>query len=101
MLLTPRIVRGHELKQQDIDPVYIGSQQNLGLTGPPPLIGAPTGGTGVAPVTPAPAPPGGVTGQPAPGPGVTGTLPQPGILPQTPAPAPAPTQQPPAPQPEA
>jgi type II secretory pathway component GspD/PulD (secretin) len=101
MLLTPRIVRGHELKQQDIDPVYIGSQQNLGLTGPPPLIGAPTGGTGVAPVTPAPAPPGGVTGQPAPGPGVTGTLPQPGVLPQTPAPAPAPTQQPPAPQPEA
>jgi hypothetical protein len=34
MLLTPRIVRGHDLKQQDIDPVYIGSQQNLGLSGP-------------------------------------------------------------------
>ena len=53
MLLTPRIVRGHDLKQQDINPVYIGSQQNLGLTGPPPLIGAPEPG-GAAPAPPAP-----------------------------------------------
>ena len=41
MLLTPRIVRTHELTQEDVNPVYIGSQQNLGLTGPPPLIAAP------------------------------------------------------------
>ena len=41
ILMTPRIVRGHELTQQDVNPVYIGSQQNLGLSGPPPLIAAP------------------------------------------------------------
>ncbi len=100
MLLTPRIVRGHDLKQQDIDPVYIGSQQNLGLTGPPPLIGAPEPG-GAAPAPPAPQ---GAPGQPAPAPGATGTLPQPGVVPQTP-PAPSTTPplppQPPPPQPEA
>jgi len=99
MLLTPRIVRGHDLKQQDIDPVYIGSQQNLGLTGPPPLIGAPDSG-GAAPAPPAPQ---AVPGQLAPAPGASGTLSQPGVVPQTPpagAPAPAPAQ-PPTPQPEA
>ncbi len=41
MLLTPRLVRTHELTQQDVSPIYIGSQQNLGLGGPPPLIAAP------------------------------------------------------------
>jgi general secretion pathway protein D len=99
MLLTPRIVRGHELTQQDVDPVYIGSQQNLGLTGPPPLISAPDSG-GAAPAPPAPQ---GAPGQLAPAPGATGTLPQPGVVPQTPpagVPAPTPAQ-PPTPQPEA
>ena len=43
MLLTPHIVRTHELRQQDVNPIYIGTQQNLGLGGPPPLI-APPGG---------------------------------------------------------
>ncbi len=43
MLLTPHIVRTHELRQQDVNPIYIGTQQNLGLGGPPPLI-APQGG---------------------------------------------------------
>ena len=38
MLLTPRIVRAHQLTQQDVSPIHIGTQQNLGLTGPPPLI---------------------------------------------------------------
>ncbi len=38
MLLTPRIVRTHELTQEDVSPIHIGTQQNLGLTGPPPLI---------------------------------------------------------------
>ena len=97
MLLTPRIVRGHDLKQQDIDPVYIGSQQNLGLSGPPPLIGGPE--PGAAPAPPAPQ---GAPVQPAPG--ATGTLPQPGVVPQTPrAPSTTPPlpPQPPPPQPEA
>jgi type II secretory pathway component GspD/PulD (secretin) len=96
MLLTPRIVRGHELTQQDVDPVYIGSQQHLGLTGPPPLIAAPE----TAPGTPAPAepvpPPNGQSNAP-PGPSFPPgtTLSQPGILPQTPPP---PAPQPPPPQ---
>ena len=41
MLLTPRIIRSHELTQADLSPIFIGSQGNLGLTGPPPLIAAP------------------------------------------------------------
>jgi len=38
MLLTPRIVRTHELTQADVNPIYVGTQQNLGLVGPPPII---------------------------------------------------------------
>ena len=41
MLLTPRIVRTHELTDEDLAPIYIGTQQNIGLSGPPPLIAAP------------------------------------------------------------
>ena len=41
MLLTPRIVRTQELTVQDVSPIFIGSQQSLGLGGPPPLIAAP------------------------------------------------------------
>ncbi|MBI3048344.1 MAG: hypothetical protein HYY76_08520 [Acidobacteria bacterium] len=50
MLLTPRIVRTQELTTDDVRPIFIGSQQSLGLGGPPPLIAAP------APAEPAPAP---------------------------------------------
>ena len=62
MLLTPRIVRTHELTQQDVSPIFIGTQQNMGVTGPPPLIApvdraapdpADAAGDGVA-ATPAP-----------------------------------------------
>lgn len=53
MLLTPRLVRTHELTQRDVSPIFIGTQQNLGLNGPPPLI---------APVEPSAAP---VIGAPA------------------------------------
>ena len=41
MLLTPRIVRTHGLTEEDLSPIYIGTQQNMGVSGPPPLI-APT-----------------------------------------------------------
>jgi general secretion pathway protein D len=82
ILMTPHIVRGHELTQQDVDPVYIGTQQNLGLTGPPPLIAAPPEPASSPEVAP---PQGGVVGQPAPG-QPAGTLPAPGIMPM-PAPA--------------
>jgi general secretion pathway protein D len=41
MLLTPHIVRSHALTQRDFSPVYVGTQGNLGLAGPPPLIQPP------------------------------------------------------------
>ncbi len=51
MLLTPRIVRTHELTADNVSPIYIGTAQNMGVSGPPPLI-APIG----APTEPAPEP---------------------------------------------
>jgi general secretion pathway protein D len=41
MLITPRIVRGHELTVDDLKPIYVGTNQNFGLTGAPPLIATP------------------------------------------------------------
>ena len=38
MLLTPRIVRTHELTPEDVSPIHIGTAQNMGISGPPPLI---------------------------------------------------------------
>lgn len=52
MLLTPRLVRTHDLRQSDVNPIYIGTQQNFGLGGPPPLIAAPD----TVPTVPASAP---------------------------------------------
>jgi general secretion pathway protein D len=63
MLLTPRIVRSREFTASDLGPIYIGTQSNLGLSGPPPLIGQ-----AVAAAEPAPAgvaPPGGAPTGPA------------------------------------
>ena len=62
MLLTPHIVRTHELTAADLAPIFIGTQSNIGLSGPPPLIapgdlpavGTPPTGAGVAPGVPAP-----------------------------------------------
>ena len=39
MLLTPRIIRTHDLTARDLSPIYIGTQSNMSLTGPPPTIG--------------------------------------------------------------
>ena len=39
MLLTPRIIRTHDLRAQDLSPIYIGTQSNMALTGPPSTIG--------------------------------------------------------------
>lgn len=41
MIITPHIVRGHELSSDDLMPIYVGTNSNFGLTGPPPLIAAP------------------------------------------------------------
>jgi general secretion pathway protein D len=55
MLLTPHIVRTHELTVEDLSSIYIGTQQNVGLGGPPPLIApqpnepAPTAPSAAAP----------------------------------------------------
>jgi type II secretory pathway component GspD/PulD (secretin) len=57
MLLTPHIVRTHELTADDLAPIYIGTQSNVGLTGPPPLIVPPPDAA-----APAPAPAGGTPG---------------------------------------
>jgi hypothetical protein len=58
MLLTPRIIRTHQFTAQDLAPIYLGTNQNFGLTGPPPLIQAPPVEAAPAPGTP-PAPPAG------------------------------------------
>ncbi len=56
MLLTPHIVRTHELTVDDLAPMYIGTQQNVGLTGPPPLIQPPAAEEPPAAQMPAPPP---------------------------------------------
>ena len=77
MLLTPRIVRTRELTPQDLAPVYIGTQSNFGLGGPPPLVAPVAGGPPVPDATP------GTVAGPAPQtPAVTAQAP----APQTPAP---------------
>jgi len=38
VLLTPRIVRTHEITQRDIDPLFIGTPLNLGIGGGPSLL---------------------------------------------------------------
>ena len=49
MLITPRIIRTHEYTAQDLSPIYVGTNQNFGLTGPPPLIAVPPPGAAPAP----------------------------------------------------
>ncbi len=41
MLLTPRIVRTRQLTLDDVRPLHIGTQRNIGVSGPPPLIAPP------------------------------------------------------------
>ena len=106
MLLTPRVVRTQEITAGDLSPIFIGTQQNLGLNGPPPLIQAPPEPAPAAPAAPAPpagaqpapaqppapnvAPPGGAANA-APGVSIIppGSSPVPGTTAVTAAPAPA------------
>ena len=48
MLLTPHIIRSHDLTQRDVSPIYIGTPSNLGLSGPPPLISGAASGRAAA-----------------------------------------------------
>jgi general secretion pathway protein D len=124
MLLTPHIVRTNEITEQDLKSTFIGSQQNLGLGGPPPLIAPlpdaepPTAPPTATPAVPAPRPPAapGAPTQPSPPPGggavltpPAGTSPVPGFVavpppqpaaPAPPQPAPPQAQPPPAVPPE-
>jgi general secretion pathway protein D len=86
MLLTPRIVRSREFTANDLGPIYIGTQSNLGLSGPPPLIGA----------NPEP----GQAGAAAPAPAGQSLAPPPVAPPAVPAPAPQ-QPAPPVPNPNA
>jgi general secretion pathway protein D len=113
MLMTPHIIRTHEITEEDLKPIYIGSQQNLGLNGPPPLIAPPADQPPIAVGQPAPgqSPTSGVPSQPNPlrqtNPAVQpppGTSPVPGTIltpaPQTPPAQPEPTPAvPPPPEP--
>jgi general secretion pathway protein D len=90
MLLTPHIVRTHEMTQKDFAPIYIGTQQNLGLSGPPPLIQPQS--EPAQPQPPAVGAPGQPIGSAVPATRLPASVPVPGMLPVTPpttAPAPA------------
>ena len=73
MLLTPRIIRTHELTASDLSPIYIGTQSNMSLSGPPATIGGEP-----EPPPPPPAPPVAAPGVPVVPPG---SAPQPVIPP--------------------
>jgi len=100
MLLTPRIVRTQEITAGDLSPIFIGTQQNLGLNGPPPLIAALPEPEPAAPLAqPAPQPganpagPGAPNAAPNATPGISiippGSSPIPGTTAVPAAPAPA------------
>jgi general secretion pathway protein D len=67
MLLTPRILRTHELRTSDLSPIYIGTQSNMTLGGPPAVIGGdvPPAPGAAAPEAPAPVPAPAPAGPPA------------------------------------
>jgi general secretion pathway protein D len=98
MLLTPRIVRTQELTLQDVSPIFIGSQQSLGLGGPPPLIAAPAATETPAASAPVVVPPAGPAAPGAAGvvvvPPGSSQVPGTTTLPAAPAQPPPPAQQP-------
>ena len=49
MLLTPRIVRTHQLTQENVSPIRIGTQRNIGVTGPGTLAAPPAAGAAAPP----------------------------------------------------
>jgi general secretion pathway protein D len=86
MLLTPHVVRAHSLTMKDFSPLFVGTQGNLGLAGPPPLIQAP--GQGAAPAAP-PAQPIPTPAAPPVTPGAAAPQATPAQLPATPQMTPA------------
>ncbi|HEX5108013.1 MAG TPA: cohesin domain-containing protein [Vicinamibacterales bacterium] len=93
VLLTPRIVRTHEITQRDIDPLFVGSPLNLGLGGPTLLV-PPLAPQAAAPAAAQPAAAAGAAGAPAAAPGAAPSAPgtpppSPGATTPTAAAAPA------------
>jgi type II secretory pathway component GspD/PulD (secretin) len=64
MLLTPRIIRTHDLTARDLSPIYIGTQSNMSLTGPPATIGGGAAEPDAAAAALPPAAPAGAIGTP-------------------------------------
>jgi type II secretory pathway component GspD/PulD (secretin) len=94
MLLTPHVVRGPEITEADLRPIFIGSQQNLALGGLPPLL-APAPAEAAPAATPAgPLPrigettPRGTISVPSGATPIPGTVVVPNPAPATPPPAP-------------
>jgi len=81
MLLTPRIVRSHQLTANDLSPIYIGTQGNMAVGGPPPIFGG--GAAAAVPAAPAapPVPGSGPPGAPVPPVGTTAPQAPPGSSP--------------------
>jgi hypothetical protein len=101
MLLTPHIVRGPNITEQDLKPIYIGTQQLYSVGGVPPLLAAPPEAT-PAPAAPPPPTPTPSLGQQTPGGTIAvppGATPVPGtiVVPNPPPPAPTVTPIPSAP----
>jgi general secretion pathway protein D len=100
MLITPHIIRDHELSREDVGSIFIGTQANVGLAGPPQLIApqqprepepAPAAAPAAPPANPSQPPnmsPGGVPRPPFGSPG--------GVQPTVPATTPPGTAQQPA-----
>lgn len=98
MLLTPHIIRGPDITESDLRPIYIGSQGSLGINGPPPLIANPSEPEPQAPAAPPPA-----GGTPTPGGTIfppPGSSPVPGTI-FVPTPPPDADTRPPASAPSA
>src|SRR5262245_26741628 len=97
MLLTPHIVRGPEINEADLRPIFIGSQQTFAIGGQAPLLAPAPTETPAAPPAPPPAgttpsigqttPRGTISVPPGASP-IPGTVVVPNPAPATPAPAP-------------
>jgi general secretion pathway protein D len=72
MLITPHIVRSQEITADDLGSIYIGTTQNVGLTGAPPLISPQPEAGGGAPPPPPLNPTGGTAPYNQPQPGLPG-----------------------------
>jgi general secretion pathway protein D len=88
MIVTPHIIRSHELTVADLKPLPLGSQQNFGVAGVPTLIstGAPPASETVPLAAPLPAPAGTSMSTLTAPPGQSTMPPPPGVAPPPAAP---------------